>query len=971
MDDSLDTISVPAEPVAGARSPFPIVASIAPVVASVVIFFLTRSPFVLAFAALGPVIAIASVIDNRWSTRRRLRADTANYRAELTALTAAIDARHADERRLRRGNSFGARTLLDDIDTSPGAGFGRWRVPVERRTTVVVGNGEQPSGLRVDGPQGHETARVKSLAARVSDVPVEIDAAAGIGIVGPAVLTRAFARGLLVQLCNAAGPEALAVVEVPDGWEWTESLPHRGSGGATSTLRVQERSIATGAPTASRNPGDRSDVVLVLADRIDSVPTRCAHVVEFVGVTSARLYRTTATGLTRATDVTVDLVSEAEAALFAIDLADQARHAGVLAPDDGLPSAIGLDAANARAPLPSATSLSAVIGTSGTAPVVVDIVADGPHAIVGGTTGSGKSELLVTWVTSLADRYPPSEVNLLLVDFKGGAAFAPLLRLPHVVGVVTDLDAVSAARALESLRAEVRWRERLLRDAGARDIAEVSSLPRLVIVVDEFAAMLDGYPDLHALFVDVAARGRSLGMHLVLCTQRPAGVVRDSLLANCGLRMSLRVNNRADSTAILGADVAAFLPATIPGRLALAGQDGVATIQVASTSERDIGRAADHWPVDGELRRPWLDPLPASVERASLAGGSDGIRIGLADLPAEQRQETAVWDPDTDGSLLVIGMARTGKTTLLDTIATEVARLDRCVVERVGADVELAWDVVHSLVDRLARRTSDSGEVLVLVDDLDSLLAGIDADDAVELRDGVLALLRDGPRRRIRLVITMQRLAGPIGALGGFVGSTVLLGTANRQEHLLAGGESVGWVEGRRAGSALWRGVAIQLCAPERAATGPRHAASRTVVPIDWHTCPLSLVVSGTPARRAAEIRARNASGRSAPIHVAALGDATGGRISVDDVRRSRDGPVVIVGDSDQWQAHWSLLNAMRESATIIVEGCSPAEFRAVTRIRARLPLLERVAGRAWSCSPGGEVTRVSLEAGNASSPVD
>lgn len=657
-------------------------------------------------------------------------------------------------------------------------------------------------------------------------------------------------------------------------------------------------------------------------------------------------------------------MSEAEACRFAEELADHARHAGTGAAGDALPLSIGLDEVSSDAPPPSsAASLSAVIGSTGRSAALVDLVANGPHAIVGGTTGSGKSELLVSWVTSLADRYPPDVVTLLLVDFKGGAAFDPLRRLPHVVGVVTDLDAVSAARALQSLRAEVRHRERRLRDGGARDIAALPSLPRLVIVVDEFAAMLDGFPDLHALFVDVAARGRSLGMHLVLCTQRPAGVVRDSLLANCGLRMSLRVTNRADSTAVLGTDDAAFLPATIPGRLALAGPDGTVTVQVASASEHDLNRAAGRWPPPAERRRPWLDPLPPQVERESLTGAADGIRIGLADYPAEQRQDTAVWHPGVDGSLLVLGRARTGKTTLLDTIEAEATRMDSFAVERIGSDAELAWDVIHSLAAGLPRRTTDATGVLLLVDDLDSLLAGIDPDDAVELRDGILALLRDGPRVSVWLVVTMQRLAGPTGALGGFVGSTVLLATANRQEHLLAGGETASWVEGRRAGSALWRGVTVQLCAPEVQPSPPRHAASRTVAPIEWRGSAVTLLVSSAPSRRVEEILAGNAADPArAPVRVAALADVSSGRITVADVRRPGGGAVVIVGDSDQWQAHWSLLTALRENARIVVDGCSPAEFRAITRIRSRPPLLHRMSGRGWSCSPGGEVTRVSLD---------
>ena len=953
-----EPITVPAEPVAGAGSPFPVMASIAPVVASVVIWSLTRSPFVLAFAALGPVIAVAGVLDNRWSSRRRLRSDTARYRAELDRLTARVDEKHDEERRFRRSTTAGVRLILDAGNDSAGIGFGRWRMPENRRTTVVVGFGEQASTVRIDGPPGDDTAGLKRRAATVADVPIEIDAAGGIGIVGPVILTRAFARGLLVQLCNAVSPEVLAVSDVPDGWEWTGMLPHRRAVGGAVEVHVVE---AQGSPPSPAGTGSAT-VLIALAERPDRVPTRCAHLVEFTGVTAALLHRTTA-GRTEATAFRVDLVSEAEAGRFARDLAAHARHAGVESGEGELPAAVGLAGLSAPVrPGWSGRSLSAVIGCTARAVMVVDIVSDGPHAIVGGTTGSGKSELLVTWVTSMADRHPPDEVNLLLVDFKGGAAFAPLLRLPHVVGVVTDLDAVAAARALESLKAEVRFRERSLRDAGARDIAEVPSLARLVIVVDEFAAMLDGYPDLHALFVDVAARGRSLGMHLILCTQRPAGVVRDSLLANCGLRMSLRVHNRADSTAILGTDAAAFLPPTVPGRLVLAGSSGPVPIQVASTTERDLDRVTGRWPVPPILRRPWLDPLPARVDRVLLGDAPDGIRLGLADHPAEQRQDSAVWRPDADGSLLVIGTARSGKTTLLDTIEAEAARLGTVVVERIGQDAELAWDVIHQLAGGLAGRTVSSPRVLLLIDDLDSLLAGIDPDDAAELRDGVLTLLRDGPRCSLHLVVTAQRLAGATGSLGGFVGSTVLLGTANRQEHVLAGGDGAGWIEARRAGSAVWRGATVQLCAPEPRAAPPRHAASRTVEPIDWRGIGISLIVSSAPSRRVDEIRAANALEPALPpVRVASLADPSG-RITVEQARQRTGGPIAIVGDSDQWQAHWSLLTGLRESARIVVDGCSPAEFRAVTRIRARPPLLDRVKGRAWACTPAGEVSRVSLE---------
>ncbi|WP_411720208.1 FtsK/SpoIIIE domain-containing protein [Mycetocola sp.] len=957
MHDFLDDpILVPAEPAPVPGSPFPVVASIAPVVASVVIWMLTRSPFVLIFALLGPIIAVASVLDNRWSARRRLRSDTAAYRAELDRLSGQVDERHTAERRRRNASSAGARRILDAPDASA-IGFARWRASPDRRFLVVAGRGEQPSAVRVDGPPGEGTAALRERARTVSDVPFEVNASDGIGVVGLPLVAHALARGLLVQLCAAASPEVLTIVGVPPGWEWASSLPHRHPRDGASSLLVAEVSPDAATPVSA-------DILVVLADRLDRIPTRCSTVIELTGTAAAVLHRTTVAGPAEPVPLRVELVSAAESRRFADALAALALQAGGALGHAELPDAVGFSEASAGAAPPAGgLSLSAVLGATAAGPVCVDIVSDGPHAIVGGTTGSGKSELLVTWVASVAERYPPSVVTLLLVDFKGGAAFAPLLGLPHVVGVLTDLDSSSAARALESLRAEVRFRERCLRELGARDIAQAPDLARLVIVVDEFAAMLDRFPDLHALFVDVAARGRSLGMHLILCTQRPAGVVKDSLLANCGLRMSLRVNNRADSTAILGTDAAAFLPAALPGRLVLADPAGPVTLQVATTTEADITSVENRWPPMPAARRPWLDPLPAWVDRDSLDESISGIRLGLADLPAEQRQDTAAWDPEADGSMLVLGMARTGKSTLLDTIAAEAERLASVVVERIGPDPERAWDVVHSLTAAIASSPADAPPVLVLVDDLDSLLAGIDADDAVELRDGILTLLRDGPRRRVHVVVAVQRLTGPTASLSGFVGSTVLLGTANRQEHLLAGGESSAWAEGRRPGSAIWRGIEVQLCAPETPASRtPRHAAGETVRRVDWADHAVWLVVSRAPARRVEEILSRNAEFPARPpVQVAALTDAPSGRITVDDVRRSADTPVVIVGDSEQWQAHWPLLTALRADAAVLVDGCSVAEFRSLTRIRERPPLLARLPDRAWLVEPGGTVSRVSV----------
>jgi S-DNA-T family DNA segregation ATPase FtsK/SpoIIIE len=141
-------------------------------------------------------------------------------------------------------------------------------------------------------------------------------------------------------------------------------------------------------------------------------------------------------------------------------------------------------------------------------PLSIDLIADGPHALIGGTTGAGKSELLRTFVLSLALHHPPDAVSFLLVDYKGGSAFDACAELPHTVGVVTDLDSHLATRALVALDAEIRRREQVLRHAGVADLStgEVPSLARLVVVIDEFATLAAELPGFLDALVDVAQR---------------------------------------------------------------------------------------------------------------------------------------------------------------------------------------------------------------------------------------------------------------------------------------------------------------------------------------------------------------------------------------------------------------------------------------------------------------------------------
>ena len=221
-----------------------------------------------------------------------------------------------------------------------------------------------------------------------------------------------------------------------------------------------------------------------------------------------------------------------------------------------------------------AVPLSAIVGQGASEPMQLDLRLHGPHALVGGTTGAGKSEFLQAWVLGMAQSVSPDRLTFLFVDYKGGSAFEQCTDLPHTVGLVTDLSPYLVRRALTSLRAELHYRERLLNKKRAKDLVTLEKSgdpdcpPSLVIVVDEFAALVNEVPEFIDGVVDVAQRGRSLGLHLILATQRPAGVIKDNLRANTNLRVALRMADTDDSQDVLGDAMAAHFPQNTPGRAA-------------------------------------------------------------------------------------------------------------------------------------------------------------------------------------------------------------------------------------------------------------------------------------------------------------------------------------------------------------------------------------------------------------------
>jgi len=220
--------------------------------------------------------------------------------------------------------------------------------------------------------------------------------------------------------------------------------------------------------------------------------------------------------------------------------------------------------------------------------------ADGVHGIIAGSTGSGKSELLMTMIIGLALNFNPSVLNFVLVDYKGGSAFEPFKHLPHAVDIVSNLDQSATARVFASIIAELDRRQRLNTYTNSKDIVHYRRkglnlepdrppYPHLFIIIDEFAEMISGNAEYKAQLESITRLGRALGVTLILAAQRPVGVT-DQMRANIKFRISLRVETPDDSREVLRRSDAAFLPPGIPGRGYLQiGNENIELIQTAYT----------------------------------------------------------------------------------------------------------------------------------------------------------------------------------------------------------------------------------------------------------------------------------------------------------------------------------------------------------------------------------------------------
>ena len=892
-------------PEAPVTEPISVAGIVLPILAGGVMA-LVFSPFMAIFAALGPVLTIGTWFERRRRARRQFRAAERVFLAEMDDLRDVLpEARHVEVRRRR--------TLHPDpaevVRRAAGPSVRVW----ERRPghadsfLVAIGAADEPFRPPLRSSQSADVAvevgRVLADLPVLPDVPVPLDLGPGktVGLVGDRGACLAIARSLVVQMATHHGPADLAIAVGADEtrrWRWCEWLPHtadhasglRGvtvvatddSRAAESIRAMQgERLLLTvldgddpfqGRTTVGRILGaaDRVATIVLVADE-HRLPATCDMVVR-------------ADEFGRVTLIDPRQASPGRSALgwgFSLATAQHATRRLARLDDPelpvaaaGVPSAALLlslldiqgddaDEVEARWRATDGTAdLASPIGIDADGVVSLDLVREGPHVLIGGTTGSGKSELLRSLVAGLAASADPDHVAMVLVDYKGGAAFDCCADLPHVAGLVTDLDETLAARALRCLEAELHHRELRLRELGAEDLAvfrrlaagrdEIDPLSRLVVVVDEFASLASDLPEfLHAL-VGIAQRGRSLGVHMILATQRPAGVVTDDIRANTSCRIALRVTDRGDSSDVIDSPDAAAIPRHRPGRAiarfgpgelvpfqsALStgysdGRSGVSLV-LPTPSTANVDRDTDlQWLVrsigaahrargGGLPRSPWPPALPAAATQATHdAAAGEWL---LVDEPDRQQQRTDGWLP-ADGHLCVVGGPGSGTTTTLAIAALAASAVDQDrhlhVIDLDAGGLAPLADLAVTgtycgpsdgvrrgrllrwLDDEVGRRRTDptatAPEILVVIDDFGGLARAHDPVKEAPVHERLARVWADGPAVGIKMAVSLRRSADLPPALAATVGEVILHRTSDQADALRFGlvGSTAGFVAGR------------------------------------------------------------------------------------------------------------------------------------------------------------------------------
>lgn len=574
--------------------------------------------------------------------------------------------------------------------------------------------------------------------------------AAPVVVAGTAASLDALFAWLVVQFVALVPPRECDVVVVSDrvaDWAWTAWLPHRSVAtvlpgdavpGDLPPRRAARRLVVLDRPRSPRWAGDPTlsidDLILWRSEHEEDVPFNASAVLSAASATLVRLED--ADGVRD--DVVPDAIHDpvAFASRCALALSRLQSPFGTTASSG--PVHLGDVLANlgsvddlVAAWRHSGGPLRAVLGVDDLG--LLEIVLDGQnsHALVAGTTGSGKTRLLETLVVSLAATRSPSDLNVLIIDFKGGNELASVAQLPHCVGLVSDREVAEVDRAISALTREIARRDDVFAGVGASEVNDYIAktgqvLPRLVVIADEFGQFRreDSLGGRVATLLRIAAQGRSKGIHLVLATQSPSTDVTAEIRQNIGVRLCLRVAEAAESIAVLGVPDAARLAG--PGHVLVASDNDLRSGRVATAQlpvadvppvrvtelvASALGRAQSTTaPTDrlldevvermrlaaqalGATAPVLLAPaLPTSVERRALAHAdrkwtTGGLVVGARDRPGIAEPPPFAFDVARDASLLIVGGPRSGRTTTLLALA-EAAR------DQVDPDAPL---VVHAI----------------------------------------------------------------------------------------------------------------------------------------------------------------------------------------------------------------------------------------------------------------------------------
>lgn len=772
-------------------SPLPWLSAIVPVVLGVTLAIVFQRPVMLLMAAASPVMVIGSFFANKKLAKRKGERTEGDWIAEIDSARERI-AVHVRQQRMTSWYQHLDPVYIRDVVTRPLSRLWERRRSEEDALRARVGVADVPLDVRFEG--GPQKERRSDRRVGVSPSPVSVDLSTGpVGVAGPHDVAGGVVRAMLTSLVALRSPRDLQVAVLCDreqehDWSWVQWLPHAQPGvgpvaliGNTDlTRRERIREIGALLDIRMRIGRDRrvdseTQIVLVVdgARRYRMLPGMVTilergaeYGIHVIAIDSDRSRLPEEATTVVVTDPADPLLARVESgdAYHSPVLLDQVsvpyaeeiaralcsiEHVRGVGDDATVPNSVrytellGVDLDDPQ-PIIDQWRLVprqsyVVIGAGSEGEYAIDIATDGPHALVAGTTGSGKSEFLQALVISLALSNRPDALNFVLIDYKGGSAFADCARLPHTVGMVTNLDARETERALASLDAELKRRERVLRDdIGAKDVdaawekdadaAARLGLARLMIVVDEFAELKTELPDFINGLVRIARVGRSLGVNLVLATQRPSGVVTPEMQSNINLRIALRVTDRADSSDIIGVPDAALISASTPGRgYVRAGLDAAPVpFQTARVAGLRIGHqrttrvlppaarfdwqsvglparfpaaeAAAHRPDqdDTDLRglvqlanqaaaalgiernpSPWLLPLPdlLPLDRFDESSAPEGgLVLGLVDVPSKQTQQPLVWNVLTSTHLLFFGGGRSGRTTAVRTLLAQAVQ---------------------------------------------------------------------------------------------------------------------------------------------------------------------------------------------------------------------------------------------------------------------------------------------------------